>query len=175
MLYNYCTLFDSFYLTRGLALYESLKRYANNFHLYIFAFDRKAFEILEKLALKNVTVISLAEFEDDKLLEIKATRNQREYCWTCTPSTIKYCIENFMLDNCTYIDADLYFFANPNILIDEMLENNKSVMISEHRYTPKYNQTITSGKYCVQFMTFLNNSESMEVLNWWVEKCNDWC
>ena len=48
-MYNYCTLFDSNYLTRGLAMYESLKKYSSNFHLFIFAFDSKSYDLLKKL------------------------------------------------------------------------------------------------------------------------------
>ena len=56
-MYSYCTLFDSNYLTRGLAMYESLKKYSDNFHLYIFSFDDKSHELLKKLNLEFVTVI----------------------------------------------------------------------------------------------------------------------
>jgi hypothetical protein len=172
-MYNYCTLFDSNYLTRGLAMYESLKKYSENFHLYIFAFDDKSHELLKKLNLEFVTVISLKEFEDKELLQIKEDRDAREYCWTCTPSTIKYCIESYNLDACTYLDADLYFFSNPAVLIEEM--NEKSVLITEHRYTAQYDQTAISGIYCVQFMTFKNDENGMKVLNWWRDSCIEWC
>ena len=116
-MYSYCTLFDSNYLTRGLAMYESLKKYNDNFHLYIFAFDDRSYTLLEKLDLKSTTIISLKEFEDERLLAIKSDRTAGEYCWTCTPSIIKYSIEEYNLDNCTYLDADLYFFNNPSVLI----------------------------------------------------------
>ena len=172
-MYNYCTLFDSNYLTRGLAMYESLKKESDEFHLYIFAFDDRSNELLRKLNLEFVTVVSLQEFEDEELLALKSGRTSGEYCWTCTPSTIKYCIENYNLDACTYLDADLYFFSNPSILIEEMGE--KSVLITEHRYTPEYDQSATSGIYCVQFMTFKNNTKGMKALNWWRESCNAWC
>ena len=108
-----------------------------------------------------------------ELLKVKGDRSAREYCWTCTPSTIKYCIESFNLDACTYLDADLFFFSNPEVLIDEM--NEKSVLITEHRYSPQYNQTAISGIYCVQFMTFKNDENGMKVLNWWRDSCIDWC
>lgn len=52
---------------------------------------------------------------------------------------------------------------------------NDSVLITEHRYTPEYDQSATSGIYCVQFMTFKNNTEGMFVLNWWRNACIDWC
>lgn len=170
---NFCTLFDSNYLAYGLAMYESLKKNCADFHLFIFAFDEKCEEVLKNLALKNVTVISLKDFEDEELLRIKPTRGKGEYCWTCTPSTIFYVLKNFAVPSCTYIDADLYFFSDPKILIEELGE--KSVSIIEHRYTPKYDQSKNSGKYCVQFMTFKNDEDGLEVLKWWRERCIEWC
>ena len=98
MKYNFCTLFDSYYLTRGLVLYESLLKNCNDFHLYIFAFDSKTFEILKKKNLEYVTVIPLSEFEDEDLLQVKSTRTIAEYCWTSTASTIRYSIINYKLD-----------------------------------------------------------------------------
>lgn len=172
---DFCTLFDSNYLSRGLAMYESLNKCISSFNLYIFTFDTKSFEILRELSLKNVILISLEEFEDKKLLSIKNTRSKGEYCWTCTPSTILYVLKNYNVDICTYLDADLYFFNSPEVLIDELPEN-KSVMITEHRYSEKYvSSIIDSGIYCVQFMTFKNNHEGLEVLNWWRNACIEWC
>ena len=170
---NFCTLFDSHYLIKGLCLYESLKRVCSDFHLYIFAFDDRAWSILKSLQLEYVSVISLSEFEDNELLEVKKTRSKGEYCWTCTSSTILYCIQRFELSHCTYIDSDLYFFSDPKVLVDEMGEND--VLITEHRYTPKYDQSLTSGKYCVQFMTFKNTENGLSVLNWWRNACLNWC
>jgi len=172
-MYNYCTLFDSHYLSRGLAMYESLLKYSQSFHLYIYSFDRLSYKLLLELQLDNVTVIGLHEFEDEELLEVKTTRTLGEYCWTCTPSVIKHAIATYNLEACTYLDADLYFFSDPSVLIDEMGRN--SVLITEHRYTPKYDQAATSGIFCVQFMTFKNNADGLLVLDWWRNACIDWC
>ena len=171
--FNCCTLFDSNYLTRGLALYESLKKHSNNFSLYIFTFDDKTYSILKKMNLDYVTVIPLSEFEDPELLSIKSSRTRTEYCWTCTPATILYCINKFKLTSCTYLDADLYFYSDPYILIDEMHE--KSILITEHRYTPRYDQSLYSGIYCVQFMTFKNTISGIVALEWWRDQCINWC
>ena len=92
-MYNYCTLFDSNYLTRGLAMYKSLKEHCDAFHLYIFPFDNKCSDILKKLNLEKATIISLEDFEDDALLEVKSSRSRAEYCWTCTSSAILYILE----------------------------------------------------------------------------------
>lgn len=171
---NFCTLFNTTYLSRGLAMYESLVKHCPNFHLYVFAFDDYVYEFFKAQNYPHLTVISLAEFEDEELLKVKPTRSAGEYCWTCTPSTIKYCIDTYQLDHCTYVDADLYFFANPQVLIEEV-PAHKSVMITEHRYTKKYLPSIINGKYCVQFMHFKNDIKGMEVLHWWRNACNEWC
>lgn len=172
-MYNFCTLFDSFYLTRGLTMYRSLEKTCENFHLYIFAFDDASFDILTKLNLKKATIISLKDFEDDKLLAVKPTRTKAEYCWTSTSSTILYVIEKYNVPSCTYVDADLYFYQNPKLLFDEM--GDKSILITEHRYPPKFNRTTSSGIYCVQFITFVNNKDGLEALKWWRDACIEWC
>ncbi len=170
---NFCTLFNSAYLSRGLVMYKSLLECCDNFHLYVFAFDDIAFQFIKNQNYPNLTVISLKEFEDNELLKIKPTRTTGEYCWTCTPSTILYCLNNFKLNHCTYIDADLFFYKNPAVLIDEM--KDASVLITEHRYTPLYNQSETSGIYCVQFITFKNDDRGLKVLTWWRNACIEWC
>jgi len=170
---NFCTLFDSNYAAKGLAMYHSLEKQCSNFHLYIFAFDDEIFELLRQLSLANVTVVSLAEFEDDELLWVKPTRNKAEYCWTSTSSTILYCLKQFNLSHCTYIDADLFFFSNPRLLIEEM--GDADVLITSHRYTPDFDVSVIGGKYCVQFMTFKNTENGLKVLNWWRNACLDWC
>ena len=169
----FCTLFDSNYLSRGLAMYNSLVKNCKDFHLYIFAFDTFTFNFFLQNNIDHITVISLQDFEDEKLLDIKYTRSKAEYCWTCTPSTIKYVIEKYNVPHCTYLDSDLFFYSSPYPLIEEMCD--ASVSIIPHRYTPKYDQSATSGIYCVQFMTFKNDPNGLEVLNWWRNACIEWC
>ena len=172
-MFHFCTLFDSRFLTRGLALYESLLGSGEDFQLYVFAFDDKCHEILKRLSLEKITAISLNEFEDEDLLAAKATRSRMEYCWTCTPSVIRYALDKFGLPTCTYIDADLYFYNSPQPLFDEMAGH--SVLITEHRYTRRYDQSRKSGKYCVQFMAFRNDARARQALEWWRAACNAWC
>jgi hypothetical protein len=171
---NFCTLFDSNYLSRGVALYRSLEEQTTQFHLYILAFDDTCADVLKKLNLLNATVITLPQFEDEDLLRVKKERTRGEYCWTSTSSLILYCIQNFKLDHCTYLDADMYFYQSPKVLLDE-IPKHCSVLITEHRYTPKYDQSATSGRYCVQFMYFRNDANGMKVLNWWRDACIEWC
>lgn len=174
-MHNFCTLFDVNYLTRGLAMYGSLKKYTDDFHLYIFAFDDISLDILDRMDLANVTLIALHEFEDERLLAVKPTRTKVEYCWTCTSHVIRYTVDKYKLNQVTYLDADLYFFNNPSVLLEEFESSGASVLITEHRYTPKYDRSSTSGIYCVQFITFRADDRGKEVLNWWCERCLEWC
>lgn len=171
---NFCTLFDSNYLARGLVLYDSLKQHCPDFHLYVFAFDDKCLEVLRTLQPEHLTVISLADFEDEALLEVKPTRSRAEYCWTCTSSTISYVFKKFGAENCTYLDADMQFFQDPGVLLAE-IPTGKSVLITAHRYTRRYDQSRLRGKYCVQFMYFKNDACGREVLEWWRNACIEWC
>jgi hypothetical protein len=52
---------------------------------------------------------------------------------------------------------------------------NNSVLITEHRYSPTYDLSSESGIYCVQFMVFKNDVRGNIALNWWRDKCIDWC
>lgn len=173
---HFCTLFDSFYLSRGLAMYKSLVETGTKFHLYIFAFDKLSENILNKEDLPQVTVISLEKLENEKLLQIKSSRSRAEYCWTCTPWTIKFVLENYNTQKCTYIDADLYFINNPTILEDE-LGNEGKILITEHRYSwfAKIYEEKRAGRFCVQYLTVKNTEIGKKVLDNWANQCVEWC
>lgn len=170
---NFCTLFNANYLSRGLVMYDSLMQHCKDFNLYVFAFDDACADYLIAQSLKNLVVIRLNEFEDEKLLSVKSSRTAAEYCWTSTPSTILYCLTKFDLNHCTYIDADLLFYADPIVLVQEM--GQKSVLITEHRYSPQHDQSERSGKYCVQFITAKNDFNGLKTMHWWRNACIDWC
>ena len=55
-------------------MYNSLSQHCKDFHLYVFAFNDECYSILQSLQLKNVTIISLSEFEDEELLKVKPIR-----------------------------------------------------------------------------------------------------
>ena len=170
---NFCTLFNAKYLPRGILLYKSLQKNVKHFHLYIFAFDELTLNYLRNKNYKNITVISLSEFEDKSLLKIKKTRTPTEYFWTCTGSTLIYLFKKFKLKDCIYLDSDLFFFSYPY----KFFKNFKkySCVITKHNYAKKYDQSKTNGIYCVQFLYFKNNSVGNKILQDWRKKCLRWC
>lgn len=174
-MHKFCTLFDSNYLTRALVLYQSLKSKEERFVLYAVCFDELAYEALSKLNLPEIVPISLEEFESPALLSVKALRTPGEYCWTCTPHVIRYVLDTYHLPEVTYLDADLCFYGKASILFDEFEQSGASVLITPHRYTPQYDQSKTSGIYCVQFMTFKADASGLNILQWWQDRCIEWC
>lgn len=175
---NFCTLFDSYYLDKGIALYESLEKVTKDFTLYIFCFDDRSFDILKQLDYPHAVIIHQRVFEDKELLRLKKERSKAEYCWTCTSVIIEYVLDHYPVENCTYLDADLYFYFNPKVLFDEIKKVHADVVIVEHRFKNDYygkKLERRNGKYCVQFNYFNQTKNSRYILNWWKEKCFEWC
>lgn len=173
----YCTLFNVNYLDKGIVLYESLERVCKDFMLYVLAMDDKCYDVLSDLSKKYLRPIKLSDFENDDLLKAKNNRNFGEYCWTCSSSLIKYVLEQYNEPICTYIDADMCFYNDPSILIDEMISHNAEVLVVGHRFNAfeKEERERISGKYCVEFNTFLNSERAKALLDIWVTQCLESC
>lgn len=174
-MHSFCTLFDSNYLVRGLTMYESLLRSGDLSTLYIFCFDDLTHQMLRAMNLPKVVLIALEEFETAELTRVKKDRSRGEYCWTCTPHVIRFLLEKYTLPQVTYVDADIYFYSAPGVLLDELERSGGSVLITAHRYTPRYDQSEKYGTYCVQFITFTNDARGLQVLHWWQDRCVEWC
>lgn len=173
---HFCTLFDHKFLPMGMSLHQSLMTHAQPFHLWIVCMDELVEEQLKILALPQVSLIPLQEIETPELLAIKPERSRGEYCWTITPFTFTAVFERQPnIERVTYLDADLYFFRNPQILLQEFEESDRDVLITEHGYAPEYDQTLIAGRFCVQFLTAKNNEAGLNIISWWQKKCLDWC
>lgn len=173
-----CTLYNSLYLDKGLVLYDSLCACAKDFKLYVLCMDDRCYEVLMDLNQDRHIPVRLVDFEegDEDLLIAKGNRPVGEYCWTCSSSFIRYVLKRYNEPICTYIDADMYFYTDPQILVDEMLEAGKSVMVTPHRFPAKdEKQAEIVGTYCVEFNTFRNTSDSLEVLEYWRNRCLECC
>lgn len=172
----FCTLFDSFYLDKGLTLYNSLDHVSREFVIYILPMDSRCSEVLSKMKLDNAVIINYDEFETDELKLVKMQRNRAEFCWTCTPYLLLYVLRKFKESICTYIDADMFFYKNPQSLLDEI--GQCSVGVVEHRFSKSLeNKQMekSNGRFCVEFNTFRNNEEGLCVLEEWKTQCFQCC
>ena len=175
-MYYFCTYFDSNYLVRGLALYESLVAHVDDFILYVLCFDDMAYTFLKQQGYEHIIPISQEEFEkgDDALVRCKNDRSRIEYFFTCTPSLPLYILDHYKgINLITYLDADLYFFSSPQPIFQEFGEN--SILIIGHRFSERNKHYERFGKYNVSFLCFRNDEWGRKCLEWWRNKCLEWC
>jgi hypothetical protein len=173
---HYCTYFDSNYLPKGLALYQSLVAQAEPFWLWVLCFDETTHAVLTKLALPEVRSISLDEFEsaDPALLEAKANRSRFEYYFTCTPSLPLYVFaQNPVIDTVSYVDADLYFFEHPDPIHSAL--DNGSILIIDHRFPPHLAHLTKYGRFNVGYLAFRRSPDGLACLQSWRIQCIEWC
>lgn len=167
---NFCTLFDSNYASKGIALYLSLEQQTDDFVLYVMGMDRKCQEILSSIGFKHMVVECIDDIDSPELAEAKGNRSRAEFCWTCGSFFTDYFLNKYNLPDITYLDSDLMFFSSPKAIFDELITNNASVGLSPH-----YKHYNATGKYCVQYVYFKNDIDGCAALTWWKDSCLKWC
>lgn len=173
---HYCTYFDQHYLPRALALYYSLKAHSQEFQLWALCFDELAFQRLTALELPEVRPISLEEFTrgDPQLLAARESRTPVEYYFTCSPSLPLFVLNHDPdVDLVTYLDADLYFYASPEYLFDEV--GSASIAIISHRFPENIRHLEENGIYNVGWLTFRRDAQGLACLQRWRSQCLEWC
>lgn len=172
---HYVTLFDSLFLPHGLALLRSMQRHAGRFTLWVLCMDDATHAVLERLALPEVRLLRLAEWETDALRRVRPTRSTGEYCWTLTPFAPRFVFDaDPSVARVTYLDADMWFRRSPEPIFKEFEASGKAVLITDHGYAPELDQSETAGQYCVQFVVFERHAGE-PVRQWWADRCLEWC
>jgi hypothetical protein len=173
---NFCTYFDRNYLTRAVALHQSLVRHSPPFILWALCLDDDAYGTVSALELESLRPIRLSELEhsDPALLVAKENRSTVEYYFTLSPSLPLYLLDKLPgVDSITYLDADLLFYSSPQPIFDELALG--SVVIVPHRYSPALQSLSVYGTYNVAVLAFRNDDRSRAVLGRWREQCLEWC
>ncbi len=174
--HNFCTLFDKNYVQKGLALHASLLKHSSNpFVLYILAMDDETAKILEEANLKNVRILPLSVFESAMNMKpVRESRSLVEYFWTAASSLCEYLIREYPIDQLTYLDSDLFFFQDPQLVFDEI--GKRSIAIIPHRLAEQdRNRLEPNGIYNVGWVTFRNDLEGLSCLTGWAALCREWC
>ena len=173
---TYCTYFDSNYLAQGIALWQSLQSSGGEFTLYVLCLDEAVFDIITRINAPSLKPIALSEFEsgDEALASVKPLRSRIEYIFTCSPSWILWLLKNRPeLEEVTYLDADLFFFASPEPLFAEIGKADSAIL--PHRFPAHLKHLEEFGVYNVSWLTFRRTAAGMGVLGWWRERCLEWC
>jgi len=174
----YCTYFDSGYLSRGLALIESLRAHGDNAPIWIMALDDAARDYLLAADLDNVHVVSVTDLEASipQLGPLKSERSRMEYYFTTTPLLIRWVMDQYGSTDTTviYLDGDLFFFDDPALVLDAL--GDGSVGIIEHRYQPRLEKRLAKyGRFNVGWVGFRADAQGRACLAWWGERTLEWC
>jgi hypothetical protein len=176
MRYNFCTLFDTNYASRGLSLYRSLERHCgNDFLLTILCMDDDVYRALASLNLPRVRLWRVEDIGDSELVAIREVRPRREFCWTCPgPLMMSLLNEAGVGSVVTYLDADLMFFSDIEPIYDEL--GDKDILIHGHKFAPRYaSYAKASGIFNVGLISVRNSAQGMACLTRWraqnFEKC----
>jgi hypothetical protein len=172
----YCTYFDHNYLPRGLALHESLQRHRPSSRLWVLCLSEACYRALETLDLPDLMPIRLADFEaaNPDVAATRSTRSQIEYYFTCSPAWKRYVLDREPgAEWLTYLDSDLFFFASPEPIYEEM--KDASFGIIPHRFTRRLAHQERYGIYNVGWVSVRNCEEGRKALGWWRERCIEWC
>jgi hypothetical protein len=102
-------------------------------------------------------------------------RKYSELFFTSSPFLVKFAIEEVAEgDIVVYLDADLFFFENPQAVFDELADG--SIGIIRHNYPNNRQRLATKyGTFNVGLVVFRNDAEGGRVLDWWAERCIEWC
>jgi hypothetical protein len=141
----------------------------------VLCLDDSCLERVRGLKRCNVIPISLAELEEanPELAMVKGKRNKLEYYYTCGPSFIRYAFDREQsIDLITYLDADLYFFGNPQPLFEAF--KSHSIGVIGHKL-PEFRVSCKTGLYNVGWISFRRDEEGMACLDRWQNQCIAWC
>jgi len=172
----YCTCFDHRYLPRGLALIESLRHNGVVDDIFVLCFDGAAFDAMTRLAVPGVKLVTVAALEVayPDLTQARANRSLIEFYYTCTPAITEFAfMQTPEAQHTTYLDADLWFFANPDLVFAEI--GDGATAIIPHNFAKKKKARERFGIFNVGWVTFARSEEGLRCLAWWRDRCIEWC
>lgn len=169
-----CTYFDYNFLPRGLALYNSISRFHEDFIFFVLAFDEKTFEYLTKLKYDNLIPISAKAYNNYFNTNPDKYEDRKQYYFSATPNICIYLLEKYLdIDLLLYLDADVYVFNSLDPLYDEV--GDASIAYCSHRTHSIFNMLAKNhGKYNVGVNFFRNSDIAKACLNDWKSDCENW-
>jgi hypothetical protein len=175
---HFATLFDGNYLSRGLALLDSLEQHVPEFKFYVLCLDDNVFNYFSENPYNNVVLITLNDLEKNniKLQKAKLNRSVVEYYFTLSPSLPLYILKKYPhISSICSLDSDIYFYNSPEPIF-KLLED-KSIIITPHKYSESLELSGRQkyGFYNVSFQIFKNNNIGIKCLTDWEKDCIEWC
>lgn len=173
---HYSTYFDRGYLAPGLALWGSLARHDAAAVLWVLALDDDTAAVLHDLMQPRLRVLKLAELlaADPELAAAQAGRPPNEFIFALTPCLTRHLLRAHPeIGLLTYLDADLFFFADPAPTHREL--GDGSVLVVAHRYPAWHDDAARYGRFNVGVLLFRDDANGRACLDWWRARCLESC
>ena len=172
---DFCTICSADHAIKAVALHRSLTRESPSAWLTVIAMDDEARAALERMELPRASIVSIEALErfDPDLKAVRPGRTPEEYCWTAKTSALLYLLGSESGSPwATYVDADMAFFGDPAPIYED---EDASVLITPHRFPPKYAAGAEWGDHNAGFLAFRGDEPGRELLDWQRERCLEWC
>ncbi len=172
----FCTYCDQGYAARLICLYESLVAQGEAFRLYVLCFDAKTEAVVQSVGRPDLVAIPLAEVlrADSAFAAVREQRTPVEFFFTATPVLVRHCFNREpAAKRMTYLDADLFFFGPASLVFAE--QGDASVGLVPHRFPARLAERLVYGTYNVAWVSFRRDRDGLAALEWWRERCLEWC
>jgi hypothetical protein len=161
---NLCTVSDDSFIYKGLTLYESLKARSSNFLLHYLCIDDSTYDRLKDRQNESLKLYKVSDLiNKDQALKALKEQEYRYFCWSLASYFSNYLLE-LGLESITYIDSDIFFHKDIQIILDAVGE--KEIGVFRHR---QFQMEISrnEGWFNVGVVHFKNKEVGRQVLKWW--------
>ncbi len=175
-MHYFCTYCDQGYVARLLCLRQSLIDQKEPFRLAVLCFDEATLLVVRSLEGDELCGIALDEFLSchPEYASSCEGRSRVERYFTATPVLICHCFDLFVeADAIAYVDSDLYFFGAASLVFEAQAAAD--IAIVPHRFPGRLRHLEKCGIYNVGWVSFRRSQVGLDCVEWWKERCLEWC
>lgn len=172
----YFTLSDANFAPRTLAMLNSLRRFDSTSDIIFVTvgnFPENFASVFESIDVRIVNLDDL--IEPSKLDYIQGSRSYLSSLWTY-PSILldQFIGEQTGYSDIVYLDADLYFYGDPNICWDEIPVGN--IAIVRHNFSERLASAFPeSGEFNVSWVSIPTTDIGRRCAREWADECYELC
>jgi hypothetical protein len=173
---HFCTYCDRGYAARLLCLHHSLRAHGEEFRLHVLCFDAETEAVVRAVGQASLVPVALNEVlqADAAYAAVRGQRTPVEFYFTTTPVFVRHCLNREpSAGQMTYLDSDLFFFGPASGVLAE--QGDASVGIVPHRFPAHLAERLIYGTYNVAWVSFRRDRDGLACLEWWRERCLEWC
>lgn len=164
------SIIDKKFEPQAYALSQSLQKF--NFKLLLVSVGSLSTFISEE---ENIQIIRYEDIVPISIINKLKDRSSAEFVSSITPFIFRSLLQKLDYEILTYLDADIFFYNNPKVILNDFIKSYSSILITKHNFEKIYDSSKRTGEFCVQFISAKKNKNSIEILSNWSDQCIEWC